>query len=499
MGTQAHRPKPENARTSEIVCDVAVLGGGLAGLAVATSLARKGIAVVCIEPEAEVGIRVGESLDWSSPRLLRELGFDPERLIADHLGTAKRHIRVFPSDGPGFELAPDPWLDRFPLRLGMSTLHLDRARFDRELREAAHCAGVTLRTERVSKVHTAEERVTAVETASALVRARRYVDATGRGRVLARAFSIEAAEYGVQKVSIWTYAAANGEREWSAFDEGTALYFDGAAEQLSWIWEIPISTEVLSIGVTMPATELKRRLASAGSVERVVREELERHGRFRDLLANEAPLEVHTRSVQCYVHRRTSGPNWLLVGEAAALVDPLTSNGVTFALRFGTHAAALIAETMDRPELPRSKRLVYDSCLQRIAHAFNANIERALYGPSLRQPLGFERATWVYVVFGFFANAFYQRLRPRSRSATLVLRAGLGLFQAWISAWGLIARTRSADSGRAVVPRGRVSRRPPRVAAKVGDVQGLADVRLVKAERHSSVAKRGERTVDAAR
>lgn len=499
VGTQARGTTPEGGPKPEIECEVAVLGGGLAGLAVATSLARRGIAVVCIEPEADDRVRVGESLDWSSPRLLHELGFDTERLIGGRLGTAKRHIRVFPSDGPGFELAPDPWLDRFPLRLGMSTLHLDRARFDHELLEAARGAGVVFRAERVSKVHTDADRVTAVETASALVRARRYVDASGRGRVLARAFSIDAVQYGVQKVSAWTYVAAGGPSEWSALDEGTALYFDGAAEQLSWIWEIPISTEVLSIGVTMPATELKQRLASAGSVERVVRQELERHERFRALLANDAPLEVHTRSLQCHVQRRTSGPNWLLVGEAAALVDPLTSNGFTFALRFGAHASELIAETLEQPDLPRSRRRVYDSCLQHIAHAFNSHIERALYGPRLRQPLGLYRATWVYVVFGFFANAFYQRLRPRGWSSNLVLRSGLGVFQAWIAVWAYVARVRPATSARAIVPTGRVTRQAPLVAKSALDVPGIADTRLGNADRDVPAALRGERSVDALR
>jgi flavin-dependent dehydrogenase len=494
VGNPAHCPTPETERKPEIECEVAVLGGGLAGLAVAMSLARRGLSVVCIEPEAELRVRVGESLDWSSPLLLRELGFDAERLIGGRIGTAKRHIRVFPSDGPGFELAPDPWLDRFPLRLGMSTLHLDRARFDRELLEAARRAGVVFRAERVSRVHTDAERVTAIETASAVVRAERYVDASGRGRVLARAFKIEAVEYGVQKVSAWTYVATESQ------SEGTALYFDGAGEQLSWIWEIPISTEVQSIGLTMPAAELKRRLASADNVERVMRQELERHERFRDLLARDTPLEVHTRSLQCYVQRRTSGPNWLLVGEAAAMIDPLTSNGFTFALRFGAHASELIADTLDRPELPRSRRRVYDSCLQRIAHAFNSHIERALYGPSLRQPLGLRRATWVYVVFGFFANAFYQRLRPRGWASNLVLRCGLGLFGAWMAAWAFVARTRPAVTGRKVVPRGSVLRPATMCTESTVDVPlGIADTRLADADRRAPVASRGERSVDALR
>lgn len=54
--------------------DVVVVGAGLGGLAVAIFLACAGRRVVCIEPEPFPRERVGESLDWSTPALLRALG-----------------------------------------------------------------------------------------------------------------------------------------------------------------------------------------------------------------------------------------------------------------------------------------------------------------------------------------------------------------------------------------------------------------------------------------
>jgi hypothetical protein len=134
----------------------------------------------------------------------------------------------------------------------------------------------------------------------------------------------------------------------------------------------------------------------------------------------------------------------MLVGEASAMLDPLTSNGFTFALRSGAHAAQLIERTLARDELPRGARRIYDRCQRAMARAFNEHIESAAYGPELRGSFGLRRATWVYVLFGFFANALCQRLRPRRAPALWALCAGLGAFRAWMVAWCLAARAHAA-------------------------------------------------------
>ena len=305
------------------------------------------------------------------------------------------------------------------------------------------------------------DRVIAVETPSARVRAKRYVDASGRARLLGKAFSIEAVEYGEPKVSAWTYLPARLQ------SEGTTLYLDGSRGELRWIWEIPVADDLQSVGLTLPARALKHELGRTADVERVLRLELERRERFRPLLAEVPTLEVHTRSFQCFVHRRTSGPNWLLVGEAAAMIDPLASNGFTFALRFGAHAAELIAASLERAAIPRRERRTYDACLQRMAHAFNDHIERSAYGPILRDAFGLHRAARVYVVFGYLANAGYQRIRPRGFVSSQLLRALLAAFRLWQAAWILSARCRpGVPSQSRLAPLGtpRRPKRPQRMA-----------------------------------
>ena len=77
-----------------ISCDVAVIGGGLAGKAASLHLARAGMKVVCIEPQQAVRPPVGESLDWSAPALLCTLGLSQEKLLESRIATWKRHVTL---------------------------------------------------------------------------------------------------------------------------------------------------------------------------------------------------------------------------------------------------------------------------------------------------------------------------------------------------------------------------------------------------------------------
>lgn len=67
---------------AELDADAVIIGGGLAGIAAAIHLVRDGLRVICIEPRVDVQHIVGESLDWSAPDLLADLGLSMEELVA---------------------------------------------------------------------------------------------------------------------------------------------------------------------------------------------------------------------------------------------------------------------------------------------------------------------------------------------------------------------------------------------------------------------------------
>src|SRR5580704_6816784 len=115
--------------------EVTVMGGGLAGMAASLHLAGAGYRVTCIEPDTGSKPPVGESLDWSSPALLEELGLSMDRLIRDNIATYKRHVTVKLADGSTRHYEPGEWLARPPYNIELRTMHVDRVQLDQALRE----------------------------------------------------------------------------------------------------------------------------------------------------------------------------------------------------------------------------------------------------------------------------------------------------------------------------------------------------------------------------
>ena len=87
---------------------------------------------------------------------------------------------------------------------------------------------------------------------------------------------------------------------------------------------------------------MRERRRSGSSVDAILRDELLRYPRFRRLLDTRPALEIESTSFQPYVTTKVCGGNWLMVGEAAAMPDPLTGNGVTSGIRHARHAADAI-------------------------------------------------------------------------------------------------------------------------------------------------------------
>src|SRR6266498_4204454 len=108
---------PENQSRSNngSSCDVVVVGAGMAGKAAALQLAKAGLEVICIAPREPTRPPVGESLDWSAPELLRELGLPMDYLIETQMATWKRHVTLQMRDGCSEHYVPTPWLGEPPL------------------------------------------------------------------------------------------------------------------------------------------------------------------------------------------------------------------------------------------------------------------------------------------------------------------------------------------------------------------------------------------------
>jgi flavin-dependent dehydrogenase len=414
-----------------ISCDVTVIGGGLAGKAASLHLARAGLKVVCIELQQAIRPPVGESLDWSAPALLNDLGLSPDSLIASRIATWKRHVTVKTPDGCDAHYVPSTWLGGPPFYVNLATLHVERTQMDNELLKIAEHQGVTFVRDRVVDLETTDlesndRRIRSVRTEGGTSVASPWlIDASGMGAALvARKFNLPFLQYGPTKVGLWDYFKAPQQVE------GTTLYMDlMPAEYLEWIWEIPVSPDTVSVGYVIPGPALKAKREKGESVENIFRQQLLRFSRFEPLLQQETLGALNVTSFRCRVYLECAGPNWLIAGEAASLVDPMTSNGVTAALRHAAEAAALILKFRARGTLPWRAGKAYSRRISQTAKFFNEGIEKIIYEPMVRNRIGLSSAGTVYTSPAWSMNVVYARLSPTGLFSTFLLGIMLGFFR----------------------------------------------------------------------
>ena len=416
--------------TSQAESDVVVVGGGMAGRAACLHLARAGMKVTCLEPHTEIGQPVGESLDWSSPELLRALGLPMEQLVSTSVATWKRHVTLKMPTGSPEHYVPVPWLANRPFNVELKTIHVDRTRLDRELMDAAIRSGVNVVHEKVTRVLSERKSINAVETTSGRrFQAKWFIDASGLGASLfARHFQPGTIHSGPPKAAMWTYFTVNESIE------GTTLYMEPrASEYLNWIWEIPVQPDVVSVGYVITGSAMKARREQGESVETIFRSQLEKFPRFRALL-DEKPLgEVHVTSFRARTHMGTAGPNWLIAGEAASMVDPITSNGVTAALRHAAEGCALILKNRESGRLPFLARICYSARVVYMGKFFNGGIEKLVYEPPVRNRIGLRHAGTVYISPAWGMNLVYARTRPKGIFSTALF--GLSLLFFRVATW----------------------------------------------------------------
>ncbi len=423
--------EPASGDKPAVNCDVTVIGGGLAGKAASLQLARAGLKVICIEPAESVREPVGESLDWSAPDLLSALGLPMDDLVNAQMATWKRHVTVKLRDGTAECYLPSGWLAGTPFHIELRTLHVDRLRLDRELLKLTVRSGVTVVRDKVVGVERNGPNISSVSTGGgARFSSHWFIDASGFATcLLAREFNLSAIESGPAKVAMWNYFPVSDPVD------GTTLYLDPMPmEYLDWIWEIPVSPNMVSVGYVATGATIKARRERGSSVEEIFSQHLMKFPRFEPLLREGMLNPTNVTSFRSRVQIGVAGPNWLIVGEAAAMVDPITANGVTAALRHAADASRLILKYRSRGTLPLHARMSYGGRILQMAKFFNGGIEKIVYEPPIRNRIGVQRSGIVYTSPAWSMNVVYARLKPKGIVSTFLLGLVLGVFRVitWI-------------------------------------------------------------------
>ena len=431
---------------TELQADAVVIGGGLAGQAAAIHLARSGLRVICLEPRELVHNIVGESLDWSAPQLLAQLGLTMEDLVASGAATFKRHITVTAPDGSHEEYLPGAWLTERPWNVEIRTLHLDRQQVHNQLQRTACAHGVVTLHERAIGFEIRDRRISTVRQRENIAFGPHGLSTRPvlQPAYSEREFSLPFAAYGPRKVALWAHFPTE---DWV---DGTTLYMlSSAGEYMEWIWEIPIRPGVSSIGYIAPGSKVKFQRSHGLKNLDLLSKQMQKFARLRALAKDAPPERVAVTSFLCRTYMGVCGPNWIIIGEAASQSDPITGNGVTAALRHATEASAPIYRYKHRQSISVLARGAYNLRVSGVGQYFNSLIEKLFYESPVRIRLGLFGTARAYTVPAWLTNLVYSRVRPRRLFGTMAFCFALVTIRAM--AWGLfhlsrLAGTRSSHS-----------------------------------------------------
>ena len=346
------------------VCDVAIVGAGPAGTALARRLALSGCRVVLLERSSFDTPRVGESLAPSVQPLLTDLGVWAQFVELQPLPSFGTRSAWGASTAEQHSHLLTPYLNGW---------HVDRLAFDRMMAQSAVRAGARLQIEtRVVRCTQAANGGFVLHIAHGAewsrvseLQADFVVDASGRRTATARWFGARHAVFDRLVGVAAQFNDTSAESHCYTLVETTP---DG------WWYSAPV-TRAHSMVMLMTDGDLARQQGTAAMPQwRIALQ----HGAHTDTRIGGATLRWGPRIFSAVSHRLIRDPadstHWLAVGDAALAVDPISGSGVVRALRTALAAASTVLKTLSGDRIAQAN---YEAARDEECTAYL--VERAAY------------------------------------------------------------------------------------------------------------------------
>lgn len=365
--------------------DVVVLGGGPAGCAAATLLARRAHRVCLVRPSSPPAGALAESIPPSARRVLEELGaleaveaagFHPNRGNSVWWAGEALRREEFAADAQGF--------------------HTDRASLEGVLVGVAEGAGVEVRsglsarsaeredddwmvlcegpaTEPGGGARTPDglptmsdsraERDSGPAGSMTRIPTRWLIDATGRKGVLARARR-------APDRSTTTLAVVRRWRKpggWSAEVAHQTLvesYEDG------WAWSVPLADDIRCLTVMI---DQRQRELGGSELDDLLDAELDRTSHVGPLRREAEPVgSAWACPASLYTSKRFARTGLLVAGDAGSFIDPLSSFGVKKALSSGWLAGVAAHTALVDPDMAKTAVGFFDDREREVYRRYRA-------------------------------------------------------------------------------------------------------------------------------
>jgi len=319
--------------------DVLIIGAGPSGCVAASYLHNKGFSIKVVEKNKFPRFVIGESL---IPRCmdhfeavglldcLKEKNFEVKKGARFMQGDVVCEFDFSKKHTDGWD-----W-----------TYQVPRADFDKTLTDELQRRGVDIDFEKeVVAVDFSEDGSSRTsiknhggEVSSVL--AKYIIDSSGFGRVLPRLLDLDKPSDIGKHSSIFTHVKDVRRPEgW----DGHRITFD-IVSQSTWLWVIPFSNGITSIGYVGPTDFLE---SFEGSNEDKLREMMKLSDYYVDRFDG-LPYKFEPRMIKNIAKsvKQLYGKGYVLTGNSAEFLDPVFSSGVTFATESAYLGAQLIAKEL---------------------------------------------------------------------------------------------------------------------------------------------------------
>lgn len=333
--------------------DVLIIGAGPAGTATALELRESGLRVGLMDKAIFPRDKIcGDAL---SPDVIQQLGWIApslaERFEQSTIKQPIKGLRVFSPSNKRLKL--EFKVKKLELGYVVSRIDLDALLVE----EVKDCPSITIMegTE-VKSISRQSEGLFLVETNKGSHHAKLIIGADGNHSLVAKELA------GRREIDRKHHCAALRQYykgvEWPEGDSHIELHFIDEVLP-GYLWVFPMTEGRANVGIGMLSDDVSKRKIN---LKGVLAEQLKNHPKLSERFKNAESLEsVKGYGIPIGSRRYSlSGDGYLLAGDSACLVDPLTGEGIANAIRSGRYAGKFAAMALEMGNLSADFLKSYD-------------------------------------------------------------------------------------------------------------------------------------------